>query len=360
MRPLWRYYVKHQLAINLGLAIFGITFGLFVYFIPYTPKTRLTAYIQQESDVQINTSFDGLKILYKDLDIRQNHLNLKFYKIRIQNDGSADIQEGNYANQEPFGLAFKDALVLSAHLASSNDAYIKRNMHIEISDSTRIILKKLILENSKYYEFEVLTLYKDNAAPSLTVMGKIAGQDEIALSHEPYIREADAVKDRLNAWVLSFKEKLRGWQYIVPPIVALLVISGIQTRTKQRELIRMYKKRADKLSDERKFLSSLFTKLSKPQFQTLLEILPDPALLEKNFQEALGEEEITEQVRLLISQGKIRFTEKKNKIYYTAWFWFAINAFIKDGFASVHQNDTITLTPAMLEEIKTAQLLLSS
>jgi hypothetical protein len=235
-------------------------------------------------------------------------------------------------------------------------------MRITTEDSVRIILSKLILEEGRYYECEILSLYRDNASPSLAVMGKIIGQHEITISNEPYTSTMDGIKYRLRLLIANWKYKLDVpflWYLIIIVPVALVIVDSIRKSVQRRELLRLYKKRSVLLTDERSFLSSLFGKLSKQDFKTLLDVIAGPAVLKEHYLETLEDEAVIEKIDQLIDQQKVRLDEKRKQVFYVFWFRYALEELIINGFASVDQNSNITITPAMLNEVNTAKLLLS-
>lgn len=358
MRRWWDYYIRHQLGINLGLSLMGIIFGFIVYFFPYMPKPILSFYIQQQNDVfKLNKHSDKLKVFYNDLDIRKNSQDLRFYKIRIQNDGDAAVEEGSYASQEPFGLSFKDAFVLSVDLIPNNDEYVSRNMHAEVKDSTKVILGKLILEKGNYYECEILVLYKENILPRLSTIGKITGQKEISISNEPYIKETDALKGRLALWALSWKEKFSGTTlYLWLLLMAVIILIAVMQYIKKRELLRLYKKQSQGVTPEKECLSYIFTRITKEQFRHLLDIFLNAEFFKTIYHEGLAEEEFIDKVNELIRVGKGSLG--KNEIVHNSYLLFAVRIFIEKGFVAIDPRKNIIIPPAMVEEIKIAKSLL--
>jgi hypothetical protein len=245
MSKLWQYYKKHEQGVNFGLAIFGLVFGLVAYFFPFNSKPELNFYTQSKTNViDINRPIENLRVLYK-----EKHINiLQLITIRVQNDGSKDIEENSYSSQENFGLTFPNAEIVAAYLVNNNDDnYIKTNVKFKIIDSTQLVLNKIILESGKFYEFEILLICKTPKIAKIITNGKITGQDKITVDFYPYISEYDAAKRGLNNYFEYEKSK---WEYWV--IIAILVvcfytyvfISYLKERKRKKALMKMKNKHA--------------------------------------------------------------------------------------------------------------------
>src|SRR5260221_5016650 len=91
---LLNFYKKHRIFFNVGFALLGWVFGLFTYLNPYESSAKLEYLLIDKIDViSISKDVGGLEIFFNKKDIRKDSLNLKMYKVRLQNNGGRSINQ---------------------------------------------------------------------------------------------------------------------------------------------------------------------------------------------------------------------------------------------------------------------------
>lgn len=358
MNRIWAYYRQHERAFNLGLALFGFLFSLWVYFVPFTPTPELTFYVQQKSHVfKINKPVDNLKVLYYDQDIRQKKQNLIVYTVRVINEGGVDIEEGSYSSRDSFGLIIKNSRVLSANLVPEADEYFKRNVHFNVKDSSRVFISKEILEADKYFDFELLMITKEGQLPDISAMGKVVGQKEIVVDPEEYNKSGEDRKKRMNNVTAYYVDN---WdQFLFAILIFLFIFTGlsIKKRLHKNRLLKLYNRQYPELIAERKCLFDIYKNLKRKEFIQILDLLSNSQKLNEFYSQSKAEIKLLEQVNKLVGDKKTSGSNKKELEYKSIEF-NAIERLIEDDFANVNENYVVNITEQMLEEIsKTKELL---
>lgn len=149
-----------------------------------------TALIEKKPDVEyqilnaanvldLHTQLQDLKILFKEEDIQKTKKNLQIYTMRIANVGRVDILESHFDSQKQWGIEFSGGeIVQTPRMVDSNSEYLKDNIEPTVEGNSVVAFNKIIFERGKYFTVETLVLHDKDTAPTLTVLGKIAGIDD--------------------------------------------------------------------------------------------------------------------------------------------------------------------------------------
>ncbi len=168
----------------LSASFLSLILGLFaLYYTLRGSRTNLVVDVAAESNVlDVRTQVKQLAVLFQGQDIQQENANLKILVVRIVNEGEVNILENHFDSRLPWGIDIQGGRVIEVRITGSNSRYLAENLHPAITDESRITLDKVIFDRGKYVNLELLVLHNKNAEPRVTVFGKIAGMDDVAVT----------------------------------------------------------------------------------------------------------------------------------------------------------------------------------
>ena len=152
--------------------------------------------------IEVRELIPNLEISYKGEDILKNNKEIKIVLLTIRNEGKV-IHQDYYDKYKPFGIKFKDSIILSTEIKESNCDYLKDNILqqpivFEDSDDNEaktvndyqqnlpkedeLFLSKLIIEKGKYITFKLYLLCPaDTELVRISFIGKIANIDKVKI-----------------------------------------------------------------------------------------------------------------------------------------------------------------------------------
>ena len=86
--------------------------------------------------MDLHADVSKLDILYDDINLKENHENLKFISLRITNTGTETIFKSNFDENAPLGFKIINGrLVEKPELLSSSNEYISSHIQFSIDSS---------------------------------------------------------------------------------------------------------------------------------------------------------------------------------------------------------------------------------
>ena len=219
----------------LALALFIISFGWGIYQTYfYKQKPNLVVDIlTNEELLNLKEPIDNLKILYKDIDLKQQKKNVTILTFRISNNGNGDITSNLYDENTPLGFVIKQGnLVISPTVINASDMNYFRN-YIRYNTNDTIILNNKIIESGKYIDFKCIILNKSGEKPLLAVIGKIAGIDNIKVIQEKLNNGKNSNDFILNV-VAGITSVISVVTLILTTLMSKDVILGIRHRRRMK------------------------------------------------------------------------------------------------------------------------------
>lgn len=202
--------------LGVGLGVLSIILAIIIFVLAET-KRRPDFKVKVNSVeklVEVREQIEHLKIFYMDKDIFDANEELMILNLTLVNEGSHILQQ-MYDQQEPFGLNFPNASVISFKLFSWSSEYIKENLRARVKgqgkevlgvesrsqqshlpESPCLIFSKLIFERGAYARLKVYLLHERGKPCSIVPMGKIAGIKKI-----PVLMPA---RDERRDWALTY------------------------------------------------------------------------------------------------------------------------------------------------------------
>lgn len=146
-----------------------------------------------------------MKVMFQGEDIKEKNLNLKLYTIQLTNDGSESIKQGDYDRELVWGLKINRARVVEARLSATTSEYLRQTLRLQQIGEDTISITKIILDPGQHAGITLLLLHNKDVEPSFTVLGKIAGIENIQIekisnqnSEEPLFRRSESKMDLLT------------------------------------------------------------------------------------------------------------------------------------------------------------------
>src|SRR4051812_26529434 len=81
--------------------------------------------INSESNVvDVRRSVSDLRILFQNVDIQSQSLNLRIIRMTIQNAGDTDVTQGHYDNTLPWGYSVDGGQVIESRIVEASQEYL--------------------------------------------------------------------------------------------------------------------------------------------------------------------------------------------------------------------------------------------
>lgn len=149
--------------------------------------------ISEINVLDINEPLQDLQILFQQDNIQERNLNLRIYRVKIENNGSTNITQNDFDQNENWGIKIEKGRIIETRLLDSNAAYIKENLSPQIQGDNVVQFNKIIFDKGASFNVELLVLHDKETFPVLYRVGKIAGIQEneseiLPLEHsEPFL-----------------------------------------------------------------------------------------------------------------------------------------------------------------------------
>lgn len=160
--------------------IFG-TIGIVSFLYEPSPKIEVT--ITSDTSVfDVKENIGGLRVFFESEDLNDTGRDLKLVVVRIENTGFVHILQNHYDSEMQWGLSVENAEVVWARVADSNDPYLLEHINPAPAEPHFIQFGKVIFGRSKYVTLDLLVIHRRDIQPTFSMMGKIAGIDELPVS----------------------------------------------------------------------------------------------------------------------------------------------------------------------------------
>jgi hypothetical protein len=222
-------WIKKNLAwiigiIGVSLTIFFGIFGLYSFF--HERKPNISVEITNETNVlDVRKPIKALSITFQGEDIQEKALNLRIYRIRIENVGAIDILQNHYDKDDIWGLKIEGGKIIEVRLVDSNSEYLNENLNPQLFDPDTIKFNKIIFERERFFTIEMLVLHSKKKPPRIISLGKIAGIDKIVPSITWLEQEKESFLNKISYGNI-FIHGLRFFAYLCV-LSLLLVLAGI-------------------------------------------------------------------------------------------------------------------------------------
>ena len=208
--------------------LLAIIFGGIAIYTSFFQDTnpRLQFIVENKTSVlDLKKDLKNLDILYKGINIKEQHKNLSIMTIKVINNSNVTILKEFYDDLSPLKIIVKNAnIVDKPQVIETSNNYLGKYLKIELDTTGCIFLPKLIIEGQEYYTISLLLLHKNGTTPIITSSGKIAGQ----------INGIEVINDYQAISELTFWQKLiygniwlhiiRFFGYLISLIVIILII----------------------------------------------------------------------------------------------------------------------------------------
>lgn len=161
------------------IAGFAILLGVIVgYREFFGNQPNIFAQITSEINVlDINEPLRDLQIIFQGNNIQKENLNLRIYRVKIENNGRTNITQNDFDQSGRWGIELENGKVIETRLVDSNSTYISTNLSPLIENSV-VIFNKIIFDKRTFFIVELLVLHDKETPPVLYRIGKIAGVQE--------------------------------------------------------------------------------------------------------------------------------------------------------------------------------------
>lgn len=233
------------------------------------PAIRFT--ILQESNVlDLHQPVKDLAISYRGEDIQAQNKNLRIITVRAENTGDTDIRQGDYDQNQAWGLEVCDAeIVERPKVVDSNSDYILENLRPQVDKAGVIEFRKIIFERGKFFVIEFQVLHELANRPRIQAVGKITGIQE-----QPVIlataQQAEPGLWHKVFWGETSVQIARALAFLVAAVVlvagVLVLIAFVMERRDRRKRRRMRRKVRD-------YLALLLEGKTESQRETILAVV---------------------------------------------------------------------------------------
>lgn len=169
--------IKNWIKVIWGLiGAFGLLFGIVVGYKEYFGNPNVFSQISNEINVlDINEPLKDLQIIFQGDNIQKENLNLRIYRVKIENNGGTNITQNDFDQGDNWGIRVKSGSVIETRLVNTNSKYINANLSPSIQDNNVVKFNKIIFDKGNFFTVELLVLHDKDAPPVLYRIGKIAG-----------------------------------------------------------------------------------------------------------------------------------------------------------------------------------------
>lgn len=177
------------------VVIVGVILGIWTGYDQIFKTTSIFSQIISEVNVlDINEPLKDLQIIFQGKNIQEEKLNLKIYRVKVENNGGTNITQNDFDQSGSWGIKVNGGTAIETRLVDSNSDYIKKDLSPSVQDNNFVRFNKVIFDKGEFFTVELLVLHNKDAPPILYRTGKIAGiQDSeikiLAPEHsEPFLK----------------------------------------------------------------------------------------------------------------------------------------------------------------------------
>ena len=240
--------------VGVVIGVISICLALAIYLIGETNRMPdLQVKVDSvEKLVDIREQMQDLKILYKGRDILNTNEEIMILNITLINNG-ADILNQMYDQNQPFGLSFPGASILSFKIVTANSQYLLDNLNPAMekepsgteSDSnnksekslenitSNLVFTKPIFERNKYVKLKIYLLQERGTDIKIEPFGKIAGIDKIPVVIQSVEKETN--------WRTAFLSSILGIFGILITLIAFIARFRKVRRHETEEIMQIFK-----------------------------------------------------------------------------------------------------------------------
>lgn len=216
--------------------------------------------VNRTNVLDVHEPIEELTILFREVDIQKENLNLCIYTIRVVNDGEVNILQNYYAQEDIWGIQISDGNIIETRLVDSSSEYIRTNINPTVGGEENIVqFRKILFDKQQYFVLDILVLHERDKLPEIIPIGKIAGIDEIRVAELQAGRDEQDFLSQVidgDVWVHS----LRFIMYLfaiaiigfVAIVIAAIVVASRTPKTQHEEVKPARKRRKPETRSERR------------------------------------------------------------------------------------------------------------
>lgn len=180
MKKIWEI-VKKWSWWTWSVIIIGILIGISAsfYYDQFFKQPSLFSQITSEINVlDVHESLRDLQITFQGDNIQEKSLNLRIYRVKIDNNGGTNITQNDFDQNDNWGIRVEKGRIIETRLIDSNSKYVNANLSPHIQDNNLVKFNKIIFDKGDFFIIELLVLHDKDTPPVLYQIGKIAGIQE--------------------------------------------------------------------------------------------------------------------------------------------------------------------------------------
>lgn len=169
----------------LGFILAAVFGGITIYNEFFRSDQPIIKYelIGNTSILELKEDVRKLKIIYDDLDIKEQKKALSVISFRVNNDGRKPLFKTYYDEMAPLGFTINSGKIINAEKISISNPYLEDNLQIYIKEEKKAIFSEVILDPGDYFVIKTLILHDESSSPTISPIGKIAGLDRIEITN---------------------------------------------------------------------------------------------------------------------------------------------------------------------------------
>lgn len=242
--------------------------------------------------LSVREDVNKLDIIYDGQNLKEQKENLILLTVRIKNEGSQNIVEGDYYSKILFGLKVRGGKIAEKpQLIDASNKFLKENVSLEFDSLNSIKINKVQIDEGQYFTIKILTICKQNISPSIVPIGKISGMTTEFEVRESYLsdkKEEESFFERLIAGSVSIHVARFFFYLLVLILFSLVVIlptSQITTffeeKNKKRKIEKFREKTKIELTENIELVFDLYREDGAYYIKWLNKILSDKEKLKK-------------------------------------------------------------------------------
>jgi len=171
------------LAIIIGLA--GVPGVYYQFFSGPSITSQMTSEVNV---LDVHRPVASLQVLFQGSDIQQTGMNLRIYRVTYTNNGTTDINQGEFDQNTDWGIRVENGSIVEARLVNTDSNYLKSELNPQVSTTTTNLVRfnKVVFDKGASFTVELVILHDKNVSPELYGVGKIAGIKETRVEISPY------------------------------------------------------------------------------------------------------------------------------------------------------------------------------
>ena len=169
----------------LGFVLAAIFGGITIYIEFFRTDEPIIQYevIGNTSILELREDVSKLKIIYDDLDIKEQKKALTVISFRVKNDGRKPLLKTHYDENAPLGFIVNSGKIITSEKDSSSNAYLQKTLQVTIQDENKVLFSEVIIDPGENFVIKTLILHEESIAPIISPIGKIAGLNRIKVSN---------------------------------------------------------------------------------------------------------------------------------------------------------------------------------